>query len=294
MIPDTKLPLEALRRFDADLHLAVGEAVWRGISYRAVEAALNVADGKLRLDPLTMQGPGGPMRAQLTAAAAPPGVAATVQAPGLAAGPVLALLGAPEFSPGTIDLDIQLGGSGDTPRALAATLDGHLGAAMVDGEVDNRWLAALLAGPLRAANLPAEQGGRSHVRCAAIRADAKAGLVTLAALTLDTSRLKLDGAGTLNLADETMDLHLRPQLRLGALLAVPVHVSGALLAPKVALDPGVLGPGRVGLTIGGPASADTCGPALALARGGHPGPAPSEAEPVKPVRPADLLRSLLR
>ena len=294
VIPDTKLPLAALRRFDADLHLTVGEAVWRGVSYRAVDTALRVADGKLRVDPLTLQGPGGPMRAQLTADADPPAVAVSAQAPGLAAGPVLALFGAPEFSPGTIDLDLQLRGLGDTPRALAATLDGHLGAALVDGEVDNRWLADLLSDALRAANLPADQAGRSHVRCAAIRADAAAGVVKLPTLTLDAAKLKLDGTGELNLANETVDLHLRPQLRLGALLAVPVHVSGAFRAPKVALDPGVLGPGRIGLTIGGPPAADTCGPALALAREGHAGPLPTPAEPAKPVRPADLLRSLLR
>jgi len=295
VIPDTKLPLPALRRADADLRLSVGEAVWRGVSYRAAEATLHLDNGSLRLDPVTLQGPGGPMRAQLAAQADPPSLAVSLQAPGLAAGPVLAMFGAPEFSSGTVDLTLDLRGQGDSLRQLAATLDGHAGFAMVDGAVDNRWLEGLLGEALRTANVPLEAGGRTTVRCAAIRADAAAGQVRLQALTLDTSRLKLDGDGVLNLANETLDLHLRPQLRMGTLLSVPVRVTGMLRAPKAALDPGALQPGRVGLIIGGAAGPDTCGPALAAARDGRPGPVPAAPEPAgKAPKAADLLRSLLR
>ena len=295
VIPDVKLPFAALRQADLDLHAAIGEAVWRGAAYHAVDGRILLQDGRLRLDPLSMQGPGGALHGQLLADAAAQTASVTAQGQGLAAGPVLAILGAPDTTKGTLDLDLQLQGRGDTLRAQAASLDGHLGLAMVDGEVDNRWLESLFADALRAANLPVEAGGTSRVRCLALRADASAGQVQLRALALDTSRLKLDGEGGLNLANETVDLHLRPQLRLGTALSIPVRLTGPLRAPKVALDPGAIAPGRVGVTIGGgPAPADTCGPALALARDGHPGAAPAAPESTRPARPADLLRGLLR
>ena len=295
VIPDIPIPFAALRSADADLHLAIGEAVWHGASYRAVDARVLLQDGRLRLAPVSAQVPGGVAFAQIVADAGAQQVAVTARAPGLAAGPALALLGAPDSTKGTLDLDVQLHGEGPTLRAMAATLEGHLGLAMVDGEIDNRSLEQVFAATLRAANLPIENGGISRVRCAALRADASAGQVQLRTLALDTTRLKLDGEGALNLAQETLDLHLKPQLRLGAALSVPVHVTGTFRAPKVALDAGVIAPGRVGITIGGPAPADTCGPALTLARDGQPGPAPVTPEaPSRPARASDLLRGLIR
>ncbi len=295
LLPDVRLPFAALQRFDADLQLGMGEAVWRGTAYRKLEMRLLLQDGRLRLDPLSLQSPGGPVQAQILAdaAAVPPTLAIMARAPGLAAGPALAVLGAPEGTTGTIDLDVQLRGQGDTLRAWAATLEGHLGLAMVDGEIENRWLAELLGEALRAANLPVEPGGRSRVRCLALRADAMRGQARLRALALDSTRLKLEGEGGLNLADETLDLHLRPQLRVGATISVPLRVGGTFQAPKPALDPGALSPGRVGVLLGAPA-ADTCGPALAAARDGRAGPSPAAADPSRGVRPGDLLRSLLR
>jgi uncharacterized protein involved in outer membrane biogenesis len=280
---------------DADLHASIGEAVWRGASYRAVDTRLLLQDGRLRLAPLSAQAPGGSVFAQIVADAAAQQLSVTGRAPGLAAGPALAWLGAPDSTQGTLDIDVQLRGEGPTLRALAATLEGHFGLAMVDGQIENRWLEGLFADAMRAASLPVETGGISRIRCAALRADAAAGQVRLRALALDTSRLRLDGEGGLNLANESLDLHLRPQLRMGTSLSVPVRVAGTFRAPKVALDPGAIAPGRVGITIGGPPAADTCGPALALARDRQTGPAPTMPEsPSRPSRPADLLRSLLR
>ena len=173
LIPNRPLPFAALHLADADLRLAVNEAVWRGTVYRGAEARLRIEDGALRLDPLRMQTPGGAIQAQLTANAAsvPPTAALTLQAPGLAAAPVLAALGAPEGTAGTIDLDVVLRGAGATTRAFAATLDGHAGAAMVEGELDNRWLASLFGEALRGASVPIDLGGRSRVRCFAWRTD---------------------------------------------------------------------------------------------------------------------------
>ena len=298
VIPDTKLPFAALRGQDADLQLNLAEAVWHGQSYHAVQAHAVLQDGRLTLDPASMAVGSGTVKAQLAAdgAAQPPTVSMNVEAPGLPAGPALALVGGPDSTTGSLDLRAQLRGKGDTLRALAATLDGHAGLALVNGEIDNHWLEGVLSDALRAANLPVDAGGTSKVRCAAIRAEASAGRVQFRALTLDTSRLKLDGSGEINLGDETLDLHLRPQLRLGTALSVPVRVRGTLRAPKVALDPGAIAPGRVGIVIGGAAPADTCGPALALARDGQAGPVPPAPEPQanRGMKPADLLRSFLR
>ena len=199
--------------------------------------------------------------------AEPPTISVTLRGAGLDAAGLAAAFGEAGAASGQLDLDVALRGAGRDWRAIMATLDGHAGLAFVDGEIDNPVLSALLGQALRAANLPFEPSGRSRVRCLALRADATAGQVALRTLALDTTRLRLDADGSINLVDETVDLHVRPALRLGgAVVVVPVHLLGPWQAPKASVDRGVIAPGRLGFSIGLPQTADTCGPALAAAR----------------------------
>ena len=298
LLSDAPLPFDALRRADADLHLALAEVLWRNTAYHAVTGRLLLQDGRLRLEPLQAQVPGGAVQGLVLAdAAAPaPTVAVELRAPGMDAGPLFAAFGAPELTTGRVDADVQLKGVGASVRAIAASLDGHVGLAMVDGEVDNRWLAGLFGDALR--GLPVELKGRSAVRCLAVRFDAAAGQATSRALLLDASRLHLDGEGDVNLADETLDLRLHALVRLGGTaIAVPVHLAGPWRSPRpqVAINGGA---GQGALVIGAAPGPDACPAQLTLARDGRAGPVPAApsgpAEASRLPKPADLLRSLLR
>jgi AsmA protein len=296
LLPDAPLPFDALRRADADLRIALNEVVWRHTAFHAVTGRLLVQDGRLRLDPLQAQAPGGAIQALVLAeAAAPiPTVALGLQAPGMDAGPLLAAFGAPAAT-GRMDADIQVKGAGASVRAIAASLDGHAGLAMVDGELDNRWLTGLFGDALR--GLPIELKGLSRVRCLALRFDVAAGQATARALLLDASRLHLEGEGGVNLADETLDLRLRTLLRLsGTAIAVPVHLAGPWRSPRPQAAIG--GGGQGALVIGAASGPDACPAQLTLARDGRAGPMPAAAsapaEAPRIPKPADLLRSLLR
>lgn len=293
VLPDAPLPFDALRRADADLRVSVNEALWRGVSYRAVDARALLQDGRLRIDPLQAQGPGGALQASLQTDAAIPSVALTLQAPGLDAGALFAAFGAPETTSGSVDADVQLRGTGVSLRAIAATLDGHVGLSLVDGSLDNAWLAGLLGDTLR--GLPVDMRGRSAVRCLALRLDAAGGQATTRALLLDATRLDLEGEGSVDLVNEMLDFRLRTLVRVGSTsIAVPVNLSGPWRSPKPKVAIGGTA-GRGALVIGAPQGPDACPAQLALARGGRSGPLPTAAaEAARPTKPADLLRSLLR
>ncbi len=149
---------------------------------------------------------------------------------------------------------------------------------------------------LHHAGVPVSVSGQAQLRCVALRAAAAGGIAMLDPVLLDAGRFGLRGDGRADLRDETLDLHLRALVRLGPADAeVPLHVTGTLAAPKVAAE--AVG-GRFGLMAAGHAR-DDCGPALAQARGGRPGPEPAPLANPPPAsgrakRPADLLRSLLR
>jgi len=298
LIPDTPIDLTTLHGADADLTLSAAALTVNGQSWHDLDAHLLANDGKLILNPVRVRTPDGVLIGALSidAAASPPPVAITLRSPSLSAGGIASLLGVPGALSGNFQVDMALNATGDSPRAMAATLGGHLGLSMVDGQVTDALWQNALGDTLGQAGIPLTGGGAS-VRCLALRLDFAHGQGRVAALAFDTSRLELEGEGGLNLGDESLNLHLRPTLAVGGTgVAAPVSLTGMFLAPKAAFDP-VLG-GRVGLQIGGAAPDDSkCVAALPVARGGLPGPLPSavpvaSAAPGKKKKPKDLLQGL--
>ena len=292
------LPWGVLRRADADLQLAVGTLRWGGVDYHAATLHLSLQDGAGTLNPASIVTPAGrvDLSASVDARPAAPPVALVLRSPAVSLDAVLQAAGLPGGSDASAELDVALNAAGDSPHALAASLNGHVGVAVVDGEIANAALTAALGNLFKQAGAGLDPAGRSHVRCFALRADATDGMVSLPALKLDTSRLELTGGGSVNLADETMDLHVRPLLRLGAAgVSAPLRIDGPLRHPAIELDPAV-GSGRTSVTIGGLAGpSDSCTPELTAARDGKAGRLPAEVVAnTKPPKPADLLRSFLR
>jgi AsmA protein len=286
-IPDLTLPFAGLGRFDAELRLTVAELLSGGVTTSDLAATVALHDGKLAVEPVSGTLPGGrlELRLDVDAGAAPPPVSLVMHAPGLALKPLLAALRLPDDVAGTVEIDADLRGAGDTPRALAATLSGRLGVAMADGELDNRLLGLLLGELLRAAKLPVDvvglAGARTRVHCLAARLDARDGIATVGTLVLDAGKLLLEGAGTVNLRDEGLSLRLRPLLRVGAPVVVPVRVGGTFAAPKFGSDAGGVAGALAGLAAGlaggrgnppgaaaGERGGDACPAALAAARAG--------------------------
>jgi AsmA protein len=322
---DRPLPFAALRDADADLHLKIGTLHTGGVDYRDIAGHLTLAAGRLNVDPIGGQLPAGRFDGRLSADAGQtnPPVSLVLRGPGLQLGPLLVLLGLPAEARGSVDIDADLRGTGQSAHALAASADGHLGVALVNGEIDNRLLSSTLGQVLQHARLPdlTARPGTTPVRCFALRLDAKQGVADVRALLLDTSLFYLEGNGSLNLGDETMALRMRPLARLGGTgVIVPLNVRGPFRNPKVEVDAtgaaseaaGIAAQAsrnpQLGIIIGAlggdrmvrGAGADDCARDLAVARGGRAGtvpaaaPAPPAAEKPKAPKPADLLRQLLR
>jgi uncharacterized protein involved in outer membrane biogenesis len=277
LIPDRPIDLAPLRAADAELALHVAALQSGGLAYADVTGHLRLQGGRLALDPLSGQSPGGALTGRLTvdASAPVPPVALALHAPSLALAPLAAAFGTPGSLDGTAALDADLTGAGTSPHALAASLAGHLTMSASDADIDNALLTTALGGVLRAARLPANLlggVGRTKVRCFDLRLDAKGGSVTVAGFVLDTPKLSLQGNGTADLGTETLNLHLRPLVRVGPGVVVPVRVGGTLLEPKPVIDSGAAGRQALLGALAG---------ALAGERGGGDPCAPQAATPVR-------------
>jgi AsmA protein len=296
LISDQSLPFAALQGADGDLSITADRMNFAGESYHDVQAKLVAAGGRVVINPLRMSAPQGILIGGLTidASATPPQIALTFRSPGLEGAKLASAMGYPGGATGAVQVDAELNGTGASPHALAASLGGHFGVSLVGGSISDSLLQALLGPALSQAGVPSLNGD-VPVRCFASRTDFTHGTGNIRALALDTPQVVLDGTGTVDLADETVALHLRPTVRIGGTgVAAPVALSGHFGALKAQLDP-VLG-GRVGISIGGGApGGGTCAALLATARGGMPGPLPVAGKtqgnsPVK--KPVDLLRGL--
>ncbi len=278
VIPDTPIPFAALHAADADLRLRLGTLGFGAATLRNVDAHLGMAGGATSL---SAQGAFGTGPVALTATAdarIPPNLALALNAPALPLATLLAATGQPEFAAGTISVTAALRGSGASPHAIAAGLDGSAAATMSGGTIETQVLERAL-GPIiaRANPLGALGGGRSDIRCLAVRLRATRGIAELAPLLLASSLVTLDGTGRIDLATETLDLHLHPQGRAGGIsFSVPVTVQGGFRAPRIgtsqpaAAAAGVqaalgLLAGRAGL--GAEPAGPSCAAALQAARG---------------------------
>jgi uncharacterized protein involved in outer membrane biogenesis len=308
VIPETALPIAVLQAFDANLTLTAATIRASGATWRDGSATLALARGRLALDPLAVTSPGGALGGRLTldAAARPPQAALRLDSRGR--GLDLAALhrafGAPAAFEGTAELALDLRGRGATTRALAASLSGEAGLAMVGGRFTGA--TALSIGPdLVRALLPrgAAAGGLG-LRCLALRISAEDGLAQSQALLLEGDFGRIDGSLALNLRDEMLAARLLPDVRLmGVTMRTPVTIGGTLAAPRVGVEAGAALAQVIGDTVanrlwrsstveflrGATGSAqEDCAAALTLARLGRGGRMPEAAAPPIPLVPREV------
>lgn len=320
---DQPIPLDQLRAADANVRLAVGTLRSGGADYKAVNAHVALANGKLAVDQLTAALPQGQLNATLSADASQPvpPVHVSLHAAGVALKSILTLLHEPSYANGNLEAYADLNGAGASPHAIAASVDGSVGLAMAGGTIDNRLLGSVLGrvmSELNALNLVG-RGGTSELRCFGLRADAQHGVATIRALALSSALLTMTGSGTVNLGEEALALTLRPEARFaGTQLVVPIRLAGPMRSPAIGVNKLGATESNVGAVAGALAGGanplgalggllgteklagggDVCPSALAVARGGKAPPegqaAPTRALEPTVTDPGAALRNLFR
>jgi len=239
VFPNTPLPWAMLRdktlRLSASIAaLTFGRQVWRD-----VDLGLQLADGRLQINPLRLALPGGPMEMRLSADASKQDlpVSLTLHAPGIPLALLARHAALPGDAGGDLHIEMQLKANGSSAHDLAASLDGSFSATMTHGSLSNAALIELASASLQALGIEVSAQGETAVRCFGIIGSFNAGVGRFRSIALDTTYLQLDGAGQVDLGAETLALKLHPLARLsGSSMSVPVLVEGPLRAPHGRLD----------------------------------------------------------
>lgn len=178
---------------------------------------------------------------------------------------------------GEVNGDAALSATGNSPAALASTLDGEVKTVVTEGKVSRLLMEA--AG-LNVANVVYEKlfGHRDvNIRCGAADFTATDGVLTTRTFALDTDDALISMGGRIDLRDESMDLTIHPQtkgLRIISLRS-PLYVKGTFKDPDVGVNKGALAlraGAMVGLGLLNPFAA-----LLPLIAPSHNQPAPCDA-----------------
>ncbi len=231
------LPLSALRTADADITLTIAALKSAAVTLQDLSAHLLLDDGTLRIKPFAFNLGGGHVEgdADLSAHQTPAVLAVNMDGKHLDFGKILAQGSGYDILEGSGDLAIAAHGTGDSVRAIMATLDGTSSLVMGHGVIKSRYADLVGADVFREAFAWTQGKHDSKLTCMVSRFDIRNGLATSRDLLIDTSDVTIVGEGTANLGSERLDLQLTPRPKEASLLnlAMPVDIGGTFKQPTI-------------------------------------------------------------
>jgi uncharacterized protein involved in outer membrane biogenesis len=221
-----------------------------GKEIEAVQVGARFDGGRVTLEPALMHLEGKPLKMSARADASS-GKALkldlAIDGNGIPLGSLGALLditGTPGGSP--TDLDIRLRAEGDSVRALMASANGDVRVVVGSGRVRNRVLdlGADVSELLKAMNPAYAADTYTELKCAVIRLPVRQGVARAQnSIGLESAKVHIIGAGTIDFRRETLDLGFRTKAATGlgvglGTLAELGRLRGSFTHPKVEVDVG--------------------------------------------------------
>jgi uncharacterized protein involved in outer membrane biogenesis len=240
VLPDAPYRLDRLRAADATIRFR-GQHVISALPLDHVTADLVLRDGQLRLTPLDLGVAGGRIRSAITmnGRQSPMATAVNLDVEGLELKRLFPGLQLKVGSAGRIGGQAQLAGRGDSVAAMLGSANGRLVLGMSGGRISK--LVLNLADVDVGGSLLAllSDGPEIPVDCMVADFLAEDGRMEAKTLMLETPHTTLSGKGTIDFADETLDLRLTAHSKRPSLVVLrgPIDVTGRFKAPHVRPDP---------------------------------------------------------
>ena len=238
MMPDAPLQTERLRASDADVRYRAASIRTRRMPLRQLNAHIKLDHGVLTADPVELTLPRGRIsgNARIDARGKVPVSDVDVRVSGVRLEQLLPSFRGSVPVEGALQARAKLHGSGASVRQTAANADGAISLLVGGGEV-RKALAELIGinvvpGLLE---LLGNDQKDTHLSCAVAHFNVKNGVGQASRIVIDTDVVAIEGGGSLNLRDETLDLRFRGKSKKVRILRIlaPIHMYGSLYKPKV-------------------------------------------------------------
>jgi uncharacterized protein involved in outer membrane biogenesis len=286
IMPDANLPVETMKRFDADLKWKIATVRSKNLPISDIDMTLDLDRGRLALSPLTMAMARGRLSSDLIfdTRARPAADRYDIRLSPTPMGRLLAGYGVAEAgTTGTVRGRIQLAGRGDSIHQSLATAHGRMAFVMPQGTfwTRNVQLAELDVGTFVQKMFQHKLEKPVRINCGLMAFSVRNGIGAADPILIDTTKNVIVGRGGFSFKTEGVDLAFRADGKKFSLFSgqSPVGVNGYLSKWKIdPISPQLVG--RAGAALGlavlaappaallafvdvGDAKSAACGPVLA-------------------------------
>jgi uncharacterized protein involved in outer membrane biogenesis len=241
VLPDLPFKTDRWDTVNADVQLHAGKLRRnKSLPLDKLEAHLHLLDSVLTLDPLNFSLAGGQLNTKIKLDGRGQVIQAHAQlrARKLLLAQLLPASASSQGSIGQINGEFDLTGSGNSVRQMLAGANGKLGLVVAGGQISRLMMekAGLHLWEILSLNLTGDR--LVKLRCGVADFDVKSGVMHTEALVLDTQVTTLIGTGSIDLAQEQLDLTFNPKTKNTSPVALrsPIYVRGSLAQPKVEID----------------------------------------------------------
>ena len=253
VLPTAALDLVKLKAMNADV-------IYSALDIRHVDALpldkgsvhVKLNNGVLNLEPLVMGVAGGALSGsiRIDVNVAPAAFETKLDIRSLQLNKLFPTIETTKSSLGRLSGQVSLKGSGNSMAQMLGSASGDAAVLMGQGEISNLLMEFLGLDGGEVIKFFFRGDRNVQLRCAAAAFDVKRGLMSSKVILLDTSDTVVNGTGEISLANETMDLTLKPEPKDKSILSLrsPLKIGGTFAAPSVGVDKIALA-GRAGLAI---------------------------------------------
>ena len=253
VLPTATLDLPRLKSMNADVTynaLDIRHAEQLPLDKGSVR--VNLQEGVLQLEPLVLGVAGGSLAGRITVDVnvVPAAFDSRLDLRGVALNQLFPTVQTTKTSLGKISGQVALKGQGNSMAQMLGSASGDVAVMMGRGEISNILMEYLGLDGGEIIKFLLRGDRNVSLRCAALAFDVKQGLMNSKVIVLDTADTVINGSGQVSLANETLDILLKPEPKDKSILSLrsPLKIGGTFAAPTAGPDKAALGV-RAGLAI---------------------------------------------
>lgn len=239
LLPDVALHTERLRQINGEIDYDADAIRSRDFPLRGLSTHISVQNGVMRLKPLAFGFTAGKLSGSLAIDSRKDVPVTSVDARVTDIHIEHFIKSGDKPLSGLVEARAQLQGSGNSVHKAASSASGVFTAVVPQGGMRKslaEWAGVNVLSALGLSLAGDESGTALH--CAVMHFGARDGVLTSRQIVLDTDPTRIDGHGTVNLKDETVDITLqgKPKHFQFLHLNAPITMSGKLAAPGLGVD----------------------------------------------------------
>jgi AsmA protein len=241
VLPDLPFKIERWDSIDADVMLHATQLRHaKTLPLENLTTHLQLRASVLTLDPLDFGLAGGLLNAKvvLDGRSNPIQAHAQVRARKVLLAKLFPTVNLSKSSIGQVNGEFDLTGRGNSVGSMLASASGKLGLVVAGGQISKLMMEKAGLHLWEILNLNLSGDRLVKLRCAVADFSVKQGMMQVDALVLDTQVTTLIGTGSINLANETLNLTLNPNTKNTSPVALrsPLYIRGNFAQPKIEVD----------------------------------------------------------